>query len=605
VARFYIENFGCRATQADGAALEREFLQRGLERAGAARDAEIVVLNTCTVTEGADKDARASIRRLQRVNPDCRILVTGCYAQRAPEELAALPGVTWVVGNSHKHQAAEIATSGSVGFVSLAQLSVGARSLAGEEGVVGRQSLVVGEQGPIGAALSSQQPESNPERRTTNDQRLNPLRERPPSDACKVFVGDIFAHTELLAAPVFEAANQRTRPNLKVQDGCDNRCSFCVIPFVRGQSRSLPGERVIAEVRTLVEAGYREVVISGINLGRWGRDLPAVRYSSFAIRETQTEELIISDVFPKAQTSAAWREANPERRIANRERPTTNHQRLEVLIRAILNRTSLAKLRISSVEPMDWSDDLIGLVASSSRIAKHAHVPLQSGSDAVLRRMHRNYRPWHYREKILKIRAAMPTAAIGADVMVGFPGETEAEFGETRRMIEELPFTYLHVFTYSARPGTPAAEQPGQVPAAVARERNRALREIAAAKKAAFMRSLVGTVVEAITLQSGGAEFTEALTDNYLKMKIPGRHEANRWMNVNVEDVDGEMLLGRPVAGQDGELAGGEPGVPARLDPSTTPSASLGASANQGRLARRPSLHRMTHHAVTTVVTQE
>src|SRR5208283_5808680 len=165
--------------------------------------------------------------------------------------------------------------------------------------------------------------------------------------------------------------------------------------------------------------------------------------------------------------------------------------------------------------PMDWSDDLIELAASSSRIAKHAHVPMQSGSDAVLRRMHRKYRPWHYREKILKIRAAMPTAAIGADVMVGFPGETEAEFEETRRMVEELPLTYLHVFTYSARPGTPAAEQPGQVPVAVARERNAVLRQIGSAKKQAFLRSLVGTSIEAITLQSGGAEFTEALTENY------------------------------------------------------------------------------------------
>ncbi len=453
MTRFYIENFGCRATQADGAALERQFLERGLERAGAARDAEIVVLNTCTVTEGADKDARASIRRLQRVNPDCRILVTGCYAQRAPGELAALPGVTWVVGNSHKHQAAEIATSSSSsGFVPLGQLS---------------------------------QDQLSQER------------------ASNVIVGDIFAHTELLAAPVFEAANERTRPNLKVQDGCDNRCSFCVIPYVRGQSRSLPMERVVAEVRTLVEAGYREVVISGINLGRWGRDLEVVGRRSLVV----------------------------------------GTQRLESLVRAILEQTSLEKLRISSVEPMDWSDELIGLMAASGRIAKHAHVPMQSGSDAVLRRMHRRYRPWHYREKILKIRAVMPTAAIGADVMVGFPGETEAEFDETRQMIEELPFTYLHVFTYSARPGTPAAEQPGQVPVPVARERNRVLREIASGKKAAFMRSLVGTEVEVITLQSSGADFTEALTENYLKMKIPGHHEANRWMNVKVEGAHGETLM--------------------------------------------------------------
>jgi threonylcarbamoyladenosine tRNA methylthiotransferase MtaB len=241
-----------------------------------------------------------------------------------------------------------------------------------------------------------------------------------------------------------------------------------------------------------------------------------------------------------------------QRAESNPERPPTNDQRLVYLIRAILDQTALEKLRISSVEPMDWSDELIGLVAADVRIAKHAHVPMQSGSDAVLRRMHRKYRPWHYREKILKVRAAMPTAAIGADVMVGFPGETEAEFDETRRMIEELPFTYLHVFTYSARPGTPAAEQPGQIPVAVARERNRLLREVASRKKAAFMQSLVGTVVEAITLQSGGAEFSEALTDNYQKMKISGHHEANRWIDVNVEGGEGEMLLGQRVLTQSG-----------------------------------------------------
>ncbi len=497
MARFYIENFGCRATQADGAALERQFLERGLERAGAARDAEIVVLNTCTVTEGADKDARASIRRLQRVNPDCRILVTGCYAQRAPEELAALPGVTWVVGNSHKHQAAKIATSCTPSSGSLAT-----------------NSTFV----PLGQLAGAGFPPLRKERARMG---------HPAS----VVVGDIFAHTELPAAPVFEAANERTRPNLKVQDGCDNRCSFCVIPYVRGQSRSLPGERVVAEVRTLVEAGYREVVISGINLGRWGRDLEGSSQLSAVGEQGQ-----FSTVIPPTEQP----ESNPERR-------TTNDRRLVSLIRAVLEQTSLEKLRISSVEPMDWSDELIELVTASGRIAKHAHVPMQSGSDRVLRRMHRKYRPWHYREKILKIRAMMPTAAIGADVMVGFPGETEAEFDETRRMIEELPFTYLHVFTYSARPGTSAAEQPGQVPAAVARERNRVLREIASEKKAAFMRSLVGTVVEAITLQSGGAEFTEALTDNYLKMKISGHYEANRWMDVKVEGVNGEMLLGEPL----------------------------------------------------------
>ena len=483
MASFHIENFGCRATQADGAALERQFVERGLERADSARDAEIVILNTCTVTEGADKDARAAIRRLQRENPGCRILVTGCYAQRAPEELATLPGVTWVIGNSHKHQAAEIATG---------------RPFTDK---------------PSSSGLSGFVPLSN-------------LSGEPANQKPNVVVGDIFAHTELLAAPVFEAANERTRPNLKVQDGCDNRCSFCVIPYVRGQSRSLPIERVIREVQTLVDAGYREVVISGINLGRWGRDLE-----------------------DSHQPSAINHRVNQGEIGVRGRRRTTDDRRLVGLIRGILDHTALEKLRISSVEPMDWSDELIELVARSPRIAKHAHVPMQSASDAVLRRMHRKYRPWHYREKIEKIRAAMPTAAIGADVMVGFPGESEAEFAETRRMVEELPFTYLHVFTYSARPGTPAAKMNGQVPVRVARDRNRMLREIAAQKQAAFRQSLVGTIVDAITLHASNDRFTEALTDNYLKMHIRGKLGSNRWINVAVERSENGTLLGHPVAG--------------------------------------------------------
>jgi threonylcarbamoyladenosine tRNA methylthiotransferase MtaB len=482
VARFYIENFGCRAAQADGAAMEQQFLERGLERAAAARDAEIVVLNTCTVTESADQDARASIRRLLRVNPDCRILVTGCYAQRAPEEIAALPGVSWVVGNSHKHMAAEIAAAS---FSS---------ALTSSSGFVPLRQLLFA-QAPEGR-LSSDLPSSD----QLSDDKAS------KRHSANAIVGDIFAHTELLAAPVFEAANARTRPNLKIQDGCDNRCSFCVIPYVRGRSRSLPSERVLAEVRTLIKAGYREVVISGINLGRWGRDLAAVS-----------------------------------------SKPRPNVHRIESLIQRILEETSLEKLRISSIEPMDWSDELIQLIADSRRIAKHAHVPMQSGSDAVLRRMHRKYRPWHYQEKILKIRAAMPTAAIGADVMVGFPGETDAEFDETRTMVEELPFTYLHVFTYSARPGTQASDMRGQVPVALARERNRILRDIVSRKKAAFMRSFVGKTLEAITLHSAGPGFTEALTDNYLKMKISESNEWNRWVEAAIEAVDGETLIARRI----------------------------------------------------------
>ena len=469
VSTYYLQNFGCRATQADGAAIERQFKARGLVPASADQ-AGLIILNTCTVTNSADQDARAAIRRLQRQNPLAKVIVTGCYAQRAPEEVAALPGVDAVIGNSHKHQLADL--------------------------VLGENLASVKHFLPISALIENQ------EARHQNS----------------IFVSDIFAHTELLAAPVFEAsgniggyAHNRTRPNLKVQDGCDNRCSFCVIPSVRGQSRSLPASQIIGEVNSLVAAGYREVVISGINLGRWGHDL--------------------------------------ERPLPESDSPKSL---FEGLIRNILSETKLEKLRISSVEPMDWSDELIALVAASPRIAKHAHVPLQSGSDAVLRRMHRKYRPWHYREKIEKIHTAMPTAAIGADVMTGFPGETDAEFESTRRLIEELPFTYLHVFTYSARPGTPAAAMSNQVPVHVARERNQMLRDLAASKRQTFMQSFIGKRLEAITLgamQTGSAgEFTEALTDNYQKLFLKGRHEANRWIHADITAVEDGALEGSVAA---------------------------------------------------------
>jgi len=443
VATYFVENFGCRATQADGAAIERQLLDRGLARAGAANEAEVVVLNTCTVTASADQDVRSTIRRIHRENPATKILVTGCYAQRAPEELSILPGVSLVVGNSHKHEVADYALplTTAAGFVPLGQIG--------------------------GTSVPN------------------------------VVIGDIFAHTELLAAPVFEGedAAEKTRPNLKVQDGCNNRCSFCIIPFVRGRSRSLQLDHVIRETNALVSRGYREVVISGINLGRWGRDLA-----------------------PRANFAA--------------------------MLRAILQNSTIEKLRISSVEPMDWSSELIELVATSPRIAKHAHVPLQSGSDSVLRRMHRKYRPWHYAERIERIRAAMPDAAIGADVMVGFPGETDDDFEQTRALIERLPLTYLHVFTYSSRPGTPSAEMPGQVPVQVARERNRVLRELAAQKKRAFLRSFVGRELEAITLTCFDGVRTEALSDNFLKVLVTGRHSSNELVSVRVDDLYNEELTG-------------------------------------------------------------
>ena len=493
--RFYLENFGCRATQADGASLERELLEKGFLRAENPEEAQVVVLNTCTVTSSADQDARSTIRRIHRQNPGARILVTGCYAQRAPEEIAEIPGVSVVVGNSHKHQLAEIADKSSE-FVALGTLA----------------------------------------------------------KSKEIFVGDIFAHTDLMAAPVFEAdtASEKTRPNLKVQDGCNNRCSFCIIPFVRGKSRSLKVEDVLRETRALVELGYKEVVLSGINLGRWGRDLSAVG--------PKPDSEILPD-FPPAltcRTTLSKREAQvsagrnacstqllgSEKPSGSAQAPGSTRLRFVDLLRAMLAQTDIQKIRISSVEPMDWSDELIHLVATSPRICKHAHVPLQSGSDRILRQMHRRYRPWHYADRILKIRAAMPDAAIGADVMVGFPGESDEQFEETRAFIESLPFTYLHVFTYSSRPGTPSAAMPEQVRGDVTRERNRVLRELAAKKKRRFQERFIGREIEAITLTNFENGRTEALTDNYQKLWIERRQDANRLVRAKIVAIEAEALIG-------------------------------------------------------------
>jgi threonylcarbamoyladenosine tRNA methylthiotransferase MtaB len=360
---------------------------------------------------------------VHRENPNARILVTGCYAQRAPEELSKMPGVEWVVGNSHKTEIADL-------------LGGGAEAYHGQ-----------------------------------------------------ILTGDIFETQAILTAPILDATGDRTRPNLKIQDGCHNRCSFCVIPFVRGKSRYVGADEVVGQVRSIA-AKCKEVVLSGINLGRWGRTAGSM-------------------------------------------------ERLPDLLRRLLDETEIVRVRLSSVEPMDFSDDLLGLMAESPRIAKHVHAPLQSGSDAVLRRMHRKYRPRHYADRVMKARQLMPMAAIGADVMTGFPGETEELFEESRQFIDAMPFTYLHVFTYSERPGTEAVTMPGAVPIPVRKQRNAVLRELAARKNAAFRESMVGQEVTAVTIEPLGV----ALTDNYVKAQLDLPYTPNRLVKLRARGVTEQGVL--------------------------------------------------------------
>ena len=305
-----------------------------------------------------------------------------------------------------------------------------------------------------------------------------------------VWADDRFAHSFLEEAQLVPGA--QTRPNLKIQEGCGNRCTFCVIPQTRGPSKKPARASVLRQVEGFVAAGGNELVLSGINLGRWGRDL-----------------------------------AIPARHDAT----------LAGLVREILEQTELPRLRLSSIEPMDWDAELIGLMAEfgGTRLARHAHLPLQSGSDAVLRRMHRRYRPWHYAEKVeALLRAAGPELTLGADVMVGFPGETDAEFEETLALMRALPFGYLHLFPFSPRPGTPGwalhAEQP--VPPRPSRSawpryarwlRKRAARTEGALSAGSWRRS---RCTRRRSLQPQGR--TAALTRTFLPVELEGRLEANR-----------------------------------------------------------------------------
>src|SRR6266567_2892539 len=491
---FFIEQFGCRATQADGAALERQLLDRGCTSAPTAAAADIVVVNTCTVTASADAQARDAIRKLHAANPAVRIIATGCYAQRAPEELAVLPGVSWVVGNSHKPQIPQL--------FDLLSAEASSESSNNFFPAAGESAISANDFVPAAALHSDSTVPFHSFVRT----QLYPERSRGnvAPHLAKILTGDIFEQRTLFSAPVLGGEGNHTRPTLKIQDGCDSRCSYCVIPFVRGRSRSLPPGTVIQEIKRLSEAGYREIVLSGINLGTYGRDLSA-------------------------------------------------RVEFEDLLRCILDETSVERLRISSIEPLDVTQDLANLFASTDRIAQHFHMPLQSGSDRILAAMHRWYRAEHYARRVELIHERLPHAAIGADVITGFPGESEADHAATLTFIESRPFTYLHVFSFSKRPGTKAASLANEVPTATIKRRARELRALSEAKSATFRQSQIGRTLRVLTLRSGDVadgehdDITPALSSNYLKLRLSGIHPANSWLDVLISAETGTALVGEPI----------------------------------------------------------
>jgi threonylcarbamoyladenosine tRNA methylthiotransferase MtaB len=418
---FRIVTLGCKLNQADSTALEAALRRLGLTRAGT--DADLFVLNTCTVTGAADREARQIARRLRRARPETHLIVTGCYAERDAAALAGIAGATQFVGM--RDQAARVA-------------ALAARAFGLEAPALAPVPADGGTPAGLSAPLD--------------------LGRFGATDACDPGRGD------------------HTRAFLKIQDGCDLRCSYCVIPSVRGASRSLPVEEILARLRRLAAGGLREIVFTGVNSGDWGRDLtPATR---------------LHELLPPALDAAAP-----------------------------------ARLRLNSLEPRTVTPEIAALLASAhGRLARHLQIPLQSGCDAVLARMRRNYRTADYARVVDRLAAVVPEAALGADVIVGFPGETDAEFETTCRFVEASPLAYLHVFSYSARPGTPAATMPGQVAPAVVRERSARLRATATALSLRFRRRFVGRTVEAIVLHGSRADGRiRALTDNYIDVWLePG-----------------------------------------------------------------------------------
>jgi threonylcarbamoyladenosine tRNA methylthiotransferase MtaB len=419
---------GCKLNQ-----FETEQMREAVEETGHSvclptERADVYVINTCTVTSKSDYRSRQAIRRAVKINPEATVVVTGCYAQLAPEEIAEIGGVDAVIGNAEKDRVTQYV-------------------------MLGKQKH------PVIEVTDSRAPH-----RIDSPRRLHGF-------------------------------GKYTRAFVKVQDGCDNRCSYCAVPLARGPSRSKRWEDVAAEIGVLVAEGYKEVVLTGVHLGSYGRDLA------------------------------------PQDSLAG-------------LLRKIAEAGVLERVRLSSIEPTDFSDGLIDLLADPGvKICSHVHVPLQSGDDRILTMMGRHYDRRFYSSLIHRIAERVPLCGIGADVMVGFPGEDRGAFANTRDLLEDIPVTYLHVFSFSPRYGTEAAGMNGRVPPEEKKHRSAVLREIGHRKSLEFRKSLEGTTLDVLILGSTRSRHVTGLSGNYVKAFLEGPAPVNEILACRVAGLkDGGVL---------------------------------------------------------------
>jgi threonylcarbamoyladenosine tRNA methylthiotransferase MtaB len=436
--RYFVHTFGCRVNQADSAQVAAALDGEAMERTTSHHDADVVVLNTCTVTHRSDADVRKAVNRIRRENPAAKVIVTGCYAQRDPEGAAALSGVSAVIGNAHR-----------------SRLPVVASALVAP--------------GPAGA----------------------PVVIHTPMDGVDP--------AELPTVEPVTTVLDRTRPFVKIQDGCDACCTYCIIPAVRGRARSATPQDVLRAVESLVAQGYVEIVLAGVHLGTYGQAM---------------------------------------------EPPVG----LEALVQQVLQVEGLVRLRLSCIEPMAFPVALAELAAADPRLAPHFHLPLQSGSDRVLKRMVRPYRAQEFAALVSRIRAHVPGACIGTDVIVGFPGEDDEAFAETCAFVEEASgLDYVHVFSYSDRDGVPATRLGPKVDPRIIKARSGALHEVSARLWTRYLDAQVGQVRPGVSLEREGGVpgRVEVLTDNYVPVEVDAQGLLpNRDVRVRITARDGHRARG-------------------------------------------------------------
>ena len=430
-----LTTLGCKVNQYESAALAEDLQQKDYALVPFNSSADVYIINTCTVTAFSDFQSRQMIRRAHRVNPQAKIIVTGCYAQIAAADIAGIEGVTLVVGNNQKSIIPDLLQSCD-------------------------------------------------------------------TDSCRIYTSDIFQQKEFCALPLSRFIN-RSRAYLKIQDGCNYFCSYCIVPFARGKSRSMPQQEVLRALDNLCGQDYKEIVLTGIHLGAYGQDL----------------------------------------------QPPTN---LPDMIHRIIEQAGNTRIRLSSIEPREITDELLQLFNKRDNLCPHLHIPLQSGDDNILNLMKRDYDTDFYRKLIEKITATVKDIAIGVDVMVGFPSEGEKEFNNTLHLLKELPIAYLHVFPYSERPQTSARKIQPKVNGSLIKKRAAILRSLGAKKKEAFTKRFLGkelrVLVEKIKDKKTG--LMKGVSQNYLPVLIdkPDLSALNNVVIVETQDIRHGELYGKIIS---------------------------------------------------------